>query len=80
MEDLMTLNIFAYSPAATLIGVVLFGGLLALPLYYDGEPRPTPPAACCARPAERRVAMGREEICNRLTAWRQTRCASTTSR
>jgi len=49
VEELMSLNIFAFSPLAPLIGMLLFGGLLALPLYYDGDPRPAPPAACCAQ-------------------------------
>lgn len=43
----MTLNIFAVSPVANLIGIVVFFGLLAMPLYYVGEPLPTTPAACC---------------------------------
>jgi hypothetical protein len=47
MEELLTLNLFAYAPAAPLLGVLLFGGLLALPLYYDGGARELPPTACC---------------------------------
>lgn len=47
MEDLMSLNLFALSPVAPLIGTLLFGGLIALPLYFDGDPRPAPPAVCC---------------------------------
>ena len=46
MEELMTLNIFAISPVVNLIGIVLFFAVLALPLYYVGEPWQAPSDAC----------------------------------
>lgn len=80
MEELMTLNIFAYSPLAPLIGVLLFGGLLALPLYYDGSVRPAAPTTCCPDVAERTIAGNDEATCGREAARAGPRCDSTTSR
>jgi hypothetical protein len=41
MAELLTLNVFAESLGAALIGICLFGGLVALPLFIadDAWPR-----------------------------------------
>lgn len=37
MNELLTLNIFTESRALALIGMGLFGGLIALPLFFAGD-------------------------------------------
>lgn len=40
MDALLSVNIFAQSPLAALLGVAVFGLLLALPLFGNPDPRP----------------------------------------
>ena len=37
MNELLTLNLFTESRALALIGMGLFGGLIALPLFFAGD-------------------------------------------
>ena len=37
MNELMSLNIFAHSLGAALVGMGLFGGLILLPLWLSGD-------------------------------------------
>jgi hypothetical protein len=39
MNELLTLNLFNELPGIAWIGLVLFGGLIALPLFFVGDAR-----------------------------------------
>jgi hypothetical protein len=52
MQDLLTVNIFAQGLLAALLGIGLFGLVLALPQFVNPDPRPEPKDADHGDPLE----------------------------
>jgi hypothetical protein len=65
MNELFSLNIFAEFALAALVGVALFFGLLALPLFVSGD---WPPAAGRRARRQKDRATARDSTCPCLNA------------